>query len=140
MVDPTPHRLVVLVVDDNPDILSAHAEILRRAGLEPLTARDGQAALELAFRLRPDVIVIDLWMPEMDGFEVARALRADERTRGTPIIAFTSLGYTVRKAVAAGCDALVRKGDDPEQLLVTIRKLTRATPAAALAPPSPTAG
>jgi two-component system, cell cycle response regulator DivK len=122
-VDDSAQRATVLIVDDNADILAAYAEILRQRGLEVLTAADGAAALEVAFRLRPDVVLIDLWMPNMDGFEATRVLKADPRTKDTRVIAFTSLGYTERKAEGAGCDAFVRKGGDPEQLLQTIRKL-----------------
>jgi two-component system, cell cycle response regulator DivK len=124
MVDPQ-DRPSILIVDDNADILAAYAEILKRYGFETATAPDGNTALELAFRLRPDVVLIDLWMPTMDGFAVARALKADERTKKTPLIAFTSLGYTERKAQDAGCDAFVRKGGEPEQLLSVVERFVR---------------
>jgi two-component system, cell cycle response regulator DivK len=126
-VDDSDQRISVLIVDDNADILAAYAEILRQRGLEVVTAADGATALEVAFRVHPDVILIDLWMPHMDGFETTRALKADPRTKGTPVAAFTSLGYTERKAESAGCDAFLRKGGDPEQLLLTIRKLVQGS-------------
>jgi chemosensory pili system protein ChpA (sensor histidine kinase/response regulator) len=113
---------VVLLVDDNKDILEGYAEILRGDGFTPITASGGADALELAFRMRPDVIVIDMWMPELDGFQTTRALRADERTRDTPIIGFTSLGYSKRKAEEAGCNALLRKSVAPEELVATVWK------------------
>ena len=87
MADSDTRRPTVLLVDDNADILESYAEILRGNGLEPITAATGGSALERAFRLRPDAVVIDMWMPGMDGFDTARALRADERTRNTPLIA-----------------------------------------------------
>ena len=124
MGDSEPRRLVVLIVDDNADILEAYTGILHRyGGFEPVAASDGASALELATRLRPDVVLIDLWMPNMDGFEVARALKSDPRTKNIPVIAFTSLGYTERKAEEAGCDALIRKGGEPDLLVETIERI-----------------
>ena len=120
-----PSGPTVLLIDDNSDILEAYGEILRAHGMQPLTAASGESALEIAFRLRPDVIVIDMWMPGMDGFATARALKADERTRNTPVVGFTSLGFSGRKAEEAGCEVLFRKTGPPEQLVATIRKLLR---------------
>ena len=125
MADPDPRRPTILIVDDSTDILEAYAELLRGNRLQPITASSGESALELAFRLRPDAIVIDMWMPGMDGFETVRALRADERTRDTPVVAFTSLGFSQRKAEQAGCDALFRKTSPPEGLLTILWKLLR---------------
>jgi CheY-like chemotaxis protein len=126
MRDSERRRPVVLVVDDNTDIVEAYCEILRRGGLDTVATSRGLEALDLAVRTRPDVVLIDLWMPGMDGFEVARALKTDPRTSATPIVAFTSLGYTERKAEEAGCDALVRKGVEPEQLLEILRRFAPA--------------
>ena len=114
-------RRRVLFVDDNADIAGAYAAILTHHDFDVLTASDGASALEIAFRFRPDVVVMDLWMPAMDGFDTTRALKADPRTEQTPVIAFTSLGYTERKAKDAGCDAFLRKGGAPEELLNVIR-------------------
>ena len=125
MAEPATHTPTVLLVDDNADILQAYAEILRGNGLEPIIATNGESALEQAFRLRPDVIVIDMWMPGMDGFATARALKADERTRETPLIGFTSLGFSGRKAEEAGCEVLLRKTSAPELLVTAVWKLAR---------------
>jgi CheY-like chemotaxis protein len=119
-----------MIVDDNADILEAYIEMLRRAGFEAVPVSDGASAIEQALRVRPDVVVVDLWMPGMDGFETARTLKADDRTKDAPIIAFTSLGYSDRKAEEAGCAAVVRKGD-PEQLLAAILKVTATARGAA---------
>lgn len=126
MADPDTRRPTILLVDDNKDILEAYAELMRVNGMDPITASTGEAALELAFRQRPDAIVMDMWMPGMDGFETVRALRADERTRATPLIGFTSLGFSQRKAEQAGCDALLRKTSPPEALLALVRNLLYA--------------
>ena len=123
MSDSEPREPVVLLVDDNADILEGYAALLKLSGFQPVTASSGASALELAFRLRPDVIVIDMWMPGMDGFETTRALKGDPRTERTPIVGFTSLGFSDRKAEEAGCEALLRKTVEPEQFLLAIRKL-----------------
>jgi CheY-like chemotaxis protein len=116
-------RPVVLLVDDNDDILQGYAELLRHADFEPLIARSGGEALEMARKIHPTVIVMDLWMPHMDGFETARALKEDLRTKDISILAFTSLGYSQRKAEDAGCDASLKKTAGADQFLMTIRKL-----------------
>jgi len=120
---------VALLVDDSTDILDAYAEILRGAGFDVLTASSGARGLDLAFERQPDVIVVDLWMPGMDGFETARALKADPRTKSTPVLGFTSLGYSNKKAEEAGCDLLLRKTAPAEQFLNTVRKLVTEKPA-----------
>jgi two-component system, cell cycle response regulator DivK len=119
---------LALLVDDSVDILDAYAEILRGAGFDVLTASSGARALDVAFERKPDVIVIDLWMPGMDGFETARALKADPRTKGTPVLGFTSLGYSTKKAEEAGCDLVLRKTAPAEQFVNTIRKLVTEKP------------
>jgi CheY-like chemotaxis protein len=65
----------------------------------------------------------------MDGFDTARALKADERTRATPLVGFTSLGFSGRKAEDAGCDVLLRKTSPPDLLATTVWKLLRPRPA-----------
>jgi CheY-like chemotaxis protein len=113
----------ILLVDDNNDILDGYAEMLRQNGYDVLTATNGTAALELAFQRPPDAIVIDLWMPGMDGFDVMRALRGDPRTSDTPILAFSSLGFSEQKAELAGSNAFLRKTVHADQFLATLRKL-----------------
>jgi CheY-like chemotaxis protein len=127
-VSPSDADPLALLVDDSADILDAYAEILRGAGFEVLTASGGARALEIAFARPPDVIVIDLWMPGMDGFETARALKADPRTKGTPVLGFTSLGYSTKKAEEAGCDLVLRKTAPAEQFVSTLRKLVSEKP------------
>jgi CheY-like chemotaxis protein len=117
----------ILLVDDNDDILDGYAEMLRQGGYEVLTATNGTTALELAFRTAPAAIVIDLWMPGMDGFDVMRALRGDPRTSDTPILAFSSLGFSEQKAELAGSNAFLRKTVPADQFLATLRKLIAAS-------------
>jgi DNA-binding response OmpR family regulator len=101
----------VLVADDDPDVLELVAFRLRRAGYRTLTARDGREALELAERERPDLSVLDIAMPEMDGLEVTRRIRDGEGDRRMPIILLTALSQErdVRAGIIAGADAYIRK-------------------------------
>jgi CheY-like chemotaxis protein len=126
MADPDARRPTVLIVDYHADVREAYAELLRGNRLQPITASSGESALELAFRLRPDVLVVAMEMPGMDGFEIVRALRADDRTRETPVIGFTNAGFSQRRAEEAGCDAFFRKTSPPEGLLTILGKVLRA--------------
>ncbi len=76
---------VVLVADDDEDVLELVAFRLRRAGYRTVTARDGREALEMVHAEHPDLSVLDVAMPEMDGLEVTRALRGSASTRGMPL-------------------------------------------------------
>jgi CheY-like chemotaxis protein len=90
-----------------------------------LMASDGQAGLDLAERERPDLVLLDLSLPIVDGWEVARRLKANARTRGIPLIALTAhaMRDDERRAVEAGCDAYVAKPLDEDVLLETIHRL-----------------
>lgn len=101
----------VLVADDDDDVLELVAFRLRRAGYRTITARDGAEALALAAQERPDLSVLDVAMPEVDGLEVTRRLRADAHTRDMPIILLTALSQErdVREGIIAGADAYIRK-------------------------------
>lgn len=83
-------RRTVLVVDDDPGILDLHCRLVERAGCQPVCARHGRQALELLERTHPDLILLDLMMPELDGFAVLDALRARETTRDIPVIVLTA--------------------------------------------------
>jgi len=81
---------VVLVVEDDPNILDLHCRLVERSGCRALKARHGRAALDVIEHTRPDLILLDLMMPVMDGFEVLGALRASETTRNIPVIVLTA--------------------------------------------------
>ena len=101
------HGSLVLLADDSEDILEAHGDILRDAGYRVALAHNGEEAVAQALALRPDVILMDLAMPKVDGWEATRRIRADLRTHHIPIIAFTSYGlrrYADRSAEAGPSD------------------------------------
>ena len=115
----------ILLVEDNEmnrDMLSRR---LQRKGYEVLEAIDGQAALEMAQTTAPDLILLDLSLPAMDGWEVARRLKADAQARRIPIIALTAHAIVGdrEKALAAGCDEYDTKPIDLPRLLSKIQAL-----------------
>ena len=118
-VDPRgAQRLTILIVEDHRDALETLKMVLSAAGHEVQGAVNGQEAIEFASRLRPDVAIVDLGLPEMDGYEIARRLRLRDETRDVRIIALTGYGSPQdRKRVSeAGFDAHLLKPLDYEKL------------------------
>ena len=109
---------VVLAADDDEDILELVAFRLERSGYTVLQARDGAEALELARAENPDLAVLDVMMPKMDGFELTRRLRADEATSKMPIILLTARAQDadVQEGFDAGADDYIRKPFSPQEL------------------------
>jgi CheY-like chemotaxis protein len=108
---PTTPKRRVLLIDDEPDLAEGLAEILRHDGHEVAVARDGLAALEIARRFRPDLVVCDLGLPGMDGYEVATRLRAAPETAASRIFALSGYGdpEALRRAREAGFDRHLTK-------------------------------
>jgi len=109
---------VVLAADDDEDILELIVFRLERSGYTVLQASDGAQALELARSSRPDLAVLDVMMPKMDGFEVTRRLREDEATSKMPIILLTARSQEadVERGFDAGADDYIRKPFSPQEL------------------------
>ena len=118
-------RVAVLVVDDDPDARNIFSESLRSKGCVVFTASDGRIAIEKAKNLGPDIIVMDLAMPRVDGFEAIRKLRESSWTRRLPIIAISAVPLTQDLALEAGCDAFLSKPVDPEALWLQISSMLR---------------
>lgn len=116
---------LVLLVDDFLDNREMYALYLRHAGFRVVEAATGHEALEQAFAQVPDVIVMDLSLPELDGWEATRRLKRDARTRHIPVLALTShaLEGFSEGAREAGCDGFVTKPCLPEQLVAEINAL-----------------
>ena len=116
---------LVLIVDDFPDNREMYMQFLEFSGLRVAEAQNGLEALERAFALLPDIIVMDLSLPGLDGWEATRRLKADDRTRAIPVIALTghALAGHSKGALDAGCDAFITKPCLPERLLDEIRAI-----------------
>jgi CheY-like chemotaxis protein len=115
----------VLFIEDNRAALDGYSAYLAGSGYEVLPAATGERALALATAWTPDLIVLDLGLPDIDGWEVARQLRASPVTSKIPIIALTGadLPHEVVSAMRAGCDRHISKPCEPAVLLAAIRKL-----------------
>ena len=119
------HRPRVLLVDDYPDAREMYCEYLRLSGFDVIEATNGVEALERASDTDPDIILMDLALPVMDGWEATRRLKSDVRTAGIPVVALT--GHVMPRlsedARRAGCDACVTKPCLPEDLVREIRRV-----------------
>ncbi|HEX7346678.1 MAG TPA: response regulator [Candidatus Limnocylindrales bacterium] len=112
----------VLIVDDEQHIrllIEQTLEELEDDGVEVLTAIDGEQAVDVVRNQPPDLVFLDVSMPKMDGFEVARAIKADPALAGTTVIMLTARGQTVdrEEGIAAGADEYLTKPFDPDDLL-----------------------
>jgi DNA-binding response OmpR family regulator len=116
-------KKIILAVDDEPNILMSIEFILDMEGYEVHTARDGDEALEVAGRIRPDLILLDINMPRKDGYEVCRILRERVDMAGTKVVMLTAKGQTLerKKGLEVGADEYVTKPFSADDLLHAIR-------------------
>lgn len=118
-------RKKILLVDDSTTVLLMERMILAEQPYDLVEAKDGQEGVETALRERPDLILMDVIMPRMNGFEACRRLRAEGTTASTPIILVTTRGddHTVRHGREAGCNDHVTKPIKEIELLYKVRRL-----------------
>jgi two-component system cell cycle response regulator DivK len=134
-------RLRVLLVDDYADAREMYGEYLAISGFEVIEAVNGIEAVEQAIATRPDVILMDMSLPIMDGWEATRRLKADGRTASIPVLALTGHAVTsmFEGARRAGCDAFITKPCLPDDLVREIRaaldRQSRQPPAGGAAGP-----
>ena len=116
---------VVLVADDDDDILLLVTMRLQRDGFVVISARNGEDALALAQQQRPDIAVLDIGMPGLDGIEVLERIRADDELKGMRVLLLTAKAQEsdVRRGYDAGADAYVRKPFSPADLSARVREL-----------------
>lgn len=121
----------VLVIDDEKDLIELVRYNLEREGFDVLAAEDGSAGLELAQQHQPEIVVLDLMMPGIDGLEVCRQLRADARTRRLPIIMLTARAAEADRIVGLeiGADDYVTKPFSPRELVARIKAVLRRSDA-----------
>jgi two-component system, cell cycle response regulator DivK len=115
----------ILIVEDQHDNRQILRDLLLSVGFDLLEAEDGQAGIDAAKKYRPDLILMDIQLPVLDGYEATRMLKSDPDLRSIPIIVVTSyaLSGDDTKAREAGCDAYVTKPFSPRTLLTKIREL-----------------
>lgn len=115
----------VLVVEDTLDNRQIIRDLLDHAGIGMIEAEDGFQGVEMAMSHKPDLILMDIQLPKLDGYEATRRIRANPQTADIPIIAVTSyaLSGDGHKAMSAGCNAYVAKPFSPRKLLAEIRRL-----------------
>jgi len=116
---------LILVVEDDPETRLFYLTALTRGGFQVAEAHNGHQALEKAFDAPPDLILTDIAVPGIDGIELCRRLRADDRTRRVPVLAITGYGdrqYPDR-AIGAGADRVLIKPCEPDRLVDEARRL-----------------
>jgi DNA-binding response OmpR family regulator len=114
----TAGRPLVLVADDDPDILSLVAFRLERSGYEVVVARDGEQAVAAALERTPDIALLDVMMPKLDGYEATARLRGNDATRHMPVILLTARvqDADIARGLEAGADDYVKKPFSTQEL------------------------
>jgi DNA-binding response OmpR family regulator len=117
------HR--VLIVDDEPNIVLALELLMKREGYEVLTVDDGQKAFDAAREFRPDLILLDIMMPKMDGYEVCQRIRADAALRDISIIMLTAKdrGVEREKGLALGADYYITKPFSTREVIMKVKEI-----------------
>ena len=118
-------RPLVLVADDDPDILMLITLTLERDGYDVVAAKDGLSALEAAVERVPHLVLLDLMMPGLDGYQVTRRLRAEPSTQHVPIVIVTAAAEESQaaRALEAGADGYMKKPFSPRELLAQTASL-----------------
>jgi DNA-binding response OmpR family regulator len=112
---------IVLVADDDLEFLVLLSEFLATEGFAVIPAKSGSAALSIARVARPDAILLDLTLPDMDGIDVARDLKADDRTQNIPVILLTGRSVEATEVADLGLDGVLSKTCGPDLLLEHLR-------------------
>jgi two-component system, cell cycle response regulator DivK len=118
-----------LVIEDNPDNMVLITRFLEKFGYRTLQAVTGMEGFEKALQKRPDFIILDIQLPDIEGTEVLRRIRSSEIGSSIPVIAMTSYAMSGdrEKLLSAGCDGYIEKPIDPERVISQIRQLTGET-------------
>jgi DNA-binding response OmpR family regulator len=119
----------ILCVEDEPEMIDLMRLILSRRGFEVKGAAGGKVGLEMIHDERPDLILLDLMMPDMDGWEVYQQLKADEQTRSIPVIIVTAKAQSIDRVLGlqiAKVDDYISKPFSPQELVASIEKVLQA--------------
>ncbi len=117
----------ILFIEDEPDQVKVIRARLEANGYEVITAYDGLSGLDLAKNKSPDLVLLDIIMPGMDGVEVCKRLRSDEQTKDLPVIAVTASGEKMleERCYEAGCNNVIKKPYDSKILLESIDRILK---------------
>ena len=120
----------VLLAEDEPNIVESLTFILERSGFEVATTTNGRQALEVAQSDTPDILILDVMLPELDGYEVLRRLRADARTQTPPVLMVTAKGQREDRetAMKCGADMFITKPFVNSELIAAVEKLAVGRP------------
>lgn len=115
----------VLIAEDEPNIVESLTFLLERAGFEVAVESDGPKALAAALQRRPDVLILDVMLPELDGYEVLRQLRADPRSKSLPILILTAKGQREDRetALSSGADLFITKPFANAEVVAAVERL-----------------
>jgi CheY-like chemotaxis protein len=119
------HRPLILVVEDQEELRRLYVEQLALGGFEVIEAANGEDAIAHTSSRSPDVVLMDLSLPILDGWEATRRLKADTRTRHIPVVALTAHDGSgeLQRATSAGCDWFVPKPCPPDALITEVRRV-----------------
>ena len=120
-------KKLILLAEDHKDVAEIVTVVLRLLGYDVALARDGIQAVERAIALHPDLIVMDIMMPNMNGLEAASQLRQHAETKSIPILAATAMATTEdqQKCLASGCNGYIAKPFTPKELAAAVNRLLR---------------
>ena len=115
----------ILIVEDDPKSMKLTNDLLKISGYATIQATDGKQGVELAKSAKPDLILMDIMMPNMDGYTACREIKADQSTRNTPVVMLTAVGYDLNKKLAKqmGADGYITKPFSRQQLIDAISPL-----------------
>ncbi len=115
---------VILVVEDEPKSLKLIRDLLQVSGYKTIEATDGEQGVKLAKSKKPDLILMDIMMPKMDGYTACRAIRADKATKAIPVVMLTALDYELNKELGKdmGADGYITKPFSHQELLAVINR------------------
>jgi two-component system, OmpR family, response regulator VicR len=119
-------RKSILCIEDEPEMIDLIRLILSRKGFEVLGAASGMDGLDIIRKKRPDLVLLDLMMPDMDGWEVYQQIKADEKTRDMPVIVVTAKAQSIDKVLGihiAKVDDYIAKPFSPQELLASVEKV-----------------
>lgn len=114
----------ILIVDDEPDVLKILSLRLEKSGYEIIGGRDGREALDLARQIIPDLIILDIYLPDIDGDDLAEAMKNDDKLKHIPIILISATATSVaQRAKKCGANGCITKPFEPEKLIGMIKQI-----------------